>query len=332
MKTNQSNVCPNGLKQRSPIRGLALSVTLLGIFVSGLLADDFGSGGDAFIIDFVNVDNAGNANDVATGLGGVGYEYRISTYEITANVIDKSVNLGLSNVVRSAHTNGNQPVVYINWYEAAAFVNWMNTSEGYQAAYDLSYSGSWSISAWGASDQASTGVDSGTNAFRHKDAVYFIPSEDEWYKAAFHQNNGVTSDYFLYATGSDTLPDGVDFVGDTDYDAVFKESGNTPGAFDVTISGVSSPYGTFGQNGNVWEWNERANGGTITGDVRGAAYGESASEMVSSYSAADFGATSENHVVGFRVASVAVIPEPSSLALMAVVGLASLTILRRRKS
>jgi hypothetical protein len=30
----------------------------------------------------------------------------------------------------------------------------------------------------------------GQNLYRHKDAYYFLPSEDEWYKAAFHKNDG----------------------------------------------------------------------------------------------------------------------------------------------
>lgn len=41
---------------------------------------------------------------------------------------------------------------------------------------------------------------------RHKDAYYFLPSEDEWNKAAYHQNDGVTANYWDYATGSNSIP------------------------------------------------------------------------------------------------------------------------------
>lgn len=317
------------------IQNIALSITLvsLGLGASALHADTFGTGSNLFTIDFVDIGNAGNGDDVPDGgqsYGGVAYDYRISTYEITADAVTKAVNSGLINVSRTTHTNGNQPVVGVQWYEAAAMVNWMNIDAGYQAAYNLSNSGgTWSVAAWGVEDQASTGVDSGTNEFRHKDAFYFIPSEDEWYKAAFHQNNGVTSDYFAYATGSDSAPDGVDFAGDTDYDAVFKDSGYVPGAFAVTDSGTASPYGTYGQNGNVWEWNERSDGGTITGGVRGAAFGENANDMLSTNDIPAFGATSQNHVVGFRVASV---PEPSTLMFALTSAGLGLSIRRRKAS
>ena len=141
--------------------------------------DSFGTGANTFTIDFVDVGNAGNANDAGAGggsysspYGGVNYNYRISTYEISQNDITNATASGLSNVTAGAHT-GNEPAADISWYEAAAFVNWMNTSNSHQSAYDLSYNSGtdeWSMNTWGASDQASTGVDSGTNAYRHKDA------------------------------------------------------------------------------------------------------------------------------------------------------------------
>ena len=34
----------------------------------------------------------------------------------------------------------------------------------------------------------------------------WIPSEDEWYKAAYHKNNGVTGNYWDYPTGTNTVP------------------------------------------------------------------------------------------------------------------------------
>ena len=32
------------------------------------------------------------------------------------------------------------------------------------------------------------------------DAKYWIPTENEWYKAAYHKNDGVTGNYFDYPT------------------------------------------------------------------------------------------------------------------------------------
>ena len=67
------------------------------------------------------------------------------------------------------------------WSEAARFVNWLSTSQGYDAAYKFTTGGgNDNIALW-------TSGDSGYNAanpFRNSNAYYFLPSEDEWYKAA----------------------------------------------------------------------------------------------------------------------------------------------------
>ena len=114
-------------------------------------ADTFGTSGNEFTIDFVNIGNTGNAADT-TGYGAVPYEYRASTYEITQNAITKATASGLVNVTAGAWT-GNQPAANINWYDAAAFVNWLNTSTGMTPAYDLAWDGSaWSMTLWSSGD------------------------------------------------------------------------------------------------------------------------------------------------------------------------------------
>ena len=90
-------------------------------------AETFGTNGNEFTIDFVNIGNTGNAADTTT-YGAVPYEYRVGTYEITQNAITKATASGMSNVTAGAWS-GNQPAANITWYEAAAFVNWLNTSD-----------------------------------------------------------------------------------------------------------------------------------------------------------------------------------------------------------
>ena len=153
-------------------------------------ADTFGTSGNEFTIDFVNIGNAGNAADT-TGYGAVPYEYRASTYEITQNAITKATASGMVGVTAGAWT-GNQPAADISWYEAAAFVNFLNTNSGKTAAYNLTFTTSWSMALW-SSEQAWTA--GGTNLYRNKDAYYFLPSENEWYKAAYYNPAG--SNYFL---------------------------------------------------------------------------------------------------------------------------------------
>jgi formylglycine-generating enzyme len=238
-------------------------------------ADMFGTGTNALTIDFVTVGNAGNSNDRAldtvddtpgdptddsysSPYGGVAYTFRMAVTELSQTMIDKATASGMSHVTAGAFI-GNKPAGCMGWYEAAAFVNWLNESTGHHAAYNLSWSlgPGWSMTLWDASDRASTGVDSGTNPFRHKDARYFLPSEDEWYKAAFHQNNGVTSDYWDYATSSNVVPTSVT-SGTAPGTAVIKPAS---GPADVNLAGGLSPYGTMGQDGNVLEWMESTDNG-----------------------------------------------------------------------
>jgi hypothetical protein len=69
-----------------------------------------------------------------------------------------------------------------------------SSSKGHQAAY--SFDGSGAMRLWGAGDQSTT------SAFRHKDAVYVLPSENEWVKAAYWNGSALQT----YATPGDTLP------------------------------------------------------------------------------------------------------------------------------
>jgi sulfatase modifying factor 1 len=283
---------------------------------------EFGSGTNTFDINFVNIGNAGNAAD-ATGYGAVPYEYRMGIYEISQDNIDKATASGLANVTAGAWS-GNQPAANISWYEAAAFVNWLNTSTGKQAAYDLTFSGgSWSMTLWSSTDAWQLG---GENLYRHKDAYYFLPSENEWYKAAYYNAAGL--DYFFYPTGSDTAPTPVASGTDAGT-AVYGSVTNAPAG--VEVAGGLSAYGTMGQGGNVWEWSETASDGINSSPsearvFRGGDWSGSQNTLDPSLrggldpSIEDF--------LGFRVASV---PEPSTYALLAMTAAAALWLARRRR-
>ena len=108
-------------------------------------ADTFGGRTtNEFTVDFVSISQTNNAADT-TGYGAVPYNYRVGTYEISQLQITKAEQIGMANVSAGAWTN-NQPAANLSWYEAAAFVNFLNTNSGKTAAYDLTFSdGSWSI-------------------------------------------------------------------------------------------------------------------------------------------------------------------------------------------
>ena len=236
----------------------ALLVVTTNVPITSPTTDTFGTGSNRFTIDFVAIGNPGNSNDM-NGYGGVPYTYRIGKYTISQNQIDAATRNGLQNVTAGAW-RGDQPAANISWYEAAAYVNWLNTSKGYAPAYNLTFTyGSGSMALWPTTPDNSGNVawtDGGTNLYRNANCVYFLPSENEWYKAAYYNptKNVGSGGYWLYPTGSDSAPNPV-ASGTNAGTAVY----NQPlyiGPASVFQAGGLSTYGTMGQGGNVLQWAE----------------------------------------------------------------------------
>jgi formylglycine-generating enzyme required for sulfatase activity len=279
---------------------LLAAATLL---VAGAQAETFGTGGNEFTLTFENISSGSNPS---SGYGIVSYDYGIGTYEITADQWQKYVNVSGGPVGSgpaydsNPYTTGNQPVNKASWFEAAQFVNWLNTSKGHQAAY--SFDGSGNMSLWGTGDR------SATSAFRNKDAVYVMPSEDEWVKAGYWNGTALQT----YATPDDTVP-----VAGTDA----NYNGVTVSRVWNVGSGAEELNGTYDMMGNVVEWKESAYF-TPDDDVnedRVIGGGGMNSSEVGLRSSFRYNGVSyiETFDLGFRVA---VIPEPSSIVM---IGLAS---------
>ena len=60
------------------------------------------------------------------------------------------------------------------------------------------------IALWSSAEAWQLG---GENLFRHKDAHYWLPSMDEWYKAAYY--DPTTETYFEYPTLDGSVPTAV---------------------------------------------------------------------------------------------------------------------------
>jgi hypothetical protein len=298
-------------------------------------ADTFGSGGNAFTIDFVNVGNPGNANDVGPNggpYGGVANNFRIGTFEVSRDAITKANAVGNLGITLADMTNFggngvNRPATGTSWNEAARFVNWMNTSSGFSAAYkfslqpgDVGYSANSNITLWQVGDAGYNAA----NLYRNSNAFYFLPSENEWYKAAYYSGSGTT--YFDYALQSDTIPNAVSGGASG---AVYN--GQT-GPADVANAGGSSFYGTEAQNGNVYEWNESAftapnDSSSEIRAIRGGAWFLPESSLRSSVRST-VSPVNGLDGIGFRVASV---PEPSTAFMILIpVGVWLLRRSRRR--
>ena len=309
MKTNQNLTSA----ARAVLLLFSTQIILAGVLALLVLparADTFGGGGNTFTIDFVEIGNPGNGNDLGAGggsysapYGGVAYTYRMGIAEVPQEWITKATNLGMTNVTAGAWS-GRQPAANMTWYEAAALVNWLNTSRGYHPAYDLTYSGGWSMRLWSSGQAWQAG---GENLYRHKDAFYFLPSDDEWHKAAFHKNDGVTANYWDYATGSNTIPIAT-ASGTGAGTVVYNQAEASPPA-TVDNTGGLSPYGTRGQDGNAAEWQESAfdglnNSPSESRAIRGGVWSFSEFFLRSSHSS-DHDPSSSDGIFGFRVASAA---------------------------
>ena len=168
---------------------------------------------------------------------------------------------------------------------------------------------------------------------RESDATWVIPTEDEWYKPAFHKNDGVTGNYWKFATSSDTQHDNrpadpPDFIvvdpdpGDSATTRWHDDSSWTVALCCGTIEGLwrtevgewensASPYGTFDQAGNVWEWFESPlpAGGNGNRVLRGGSYDhwefETRHRLIGGITP-DF----EHQVTGFRLATLIATPDP----------------------
>ena len=318
-------------------------------------------------MDTVPVGNLGNIGELSgsgAGAGGygpdrvcgaVGYAYDIGKHEVTAGQYTEFLSAmaatdtyGLYNTnmwssslgckIQRGGSSGSytysvasdwadRPVNYVSWGDAARFANWLHNSQP-AGAQDLTTTEDGAYYLNGATSDAALMAVS-----RETDWRWVIPTEDEWYKAAFHKNDGDTGNYYNYPTSSNSTPSN-DLVEPTDpgNNATFYNVG------DLTIGSPyyrtevgahensESPYGTFDQSGNVYEWNE-----TILYDssrsVRGSHLYNYSSLMVASYRYSR-SATLENYSIGFRVASV---PEPGSIFVWLTVGVVGLIWFRRRK-
>ncbi len=327
------------LDDRTPKLGTSTAFTI-GVFIALASAPAL-----AITIPTVPVGNAGNAADPADGdvhtlgvqhFGAVGYDYRIGTTEVTNAQYAEFLNakaasgdpLALYNsassqfggISRSGSSGSfaymarpgreNMPVVEVSWFSEIRFANWLHNGQG---------SGDTETGAYtllGGSPTPSNDRD----ITRNPGATWFLPSEDEWYKAAYHKNDGPTGNYFKYPTASDMAPIAEAPAGGSN-SVNYNFAVN-----DLTIGGAytdsDSPYGTFDQGGNVWEWNE-ALFAPYYRVVRGGSWdGNSNDLQASARNSYEPWFGYDN--IGFRVATV---PEPSSLAL-AVVGLLAVALWR----
>jgi formylglycine-generating enzyme required for sulfatase activity len=160
------------------------------------------------ILDLVKIGDINNSPD-NTGYGSVSYEYMICKYPITNDIWCEFLNEVASStdpyflyninmtidvrggINRSGSAGsytytvkdnmGNKPVNFISWFDAARLANWLHTG-GFTPDNDgdptlpNTEDGAYTLSGGVA------GIFT-----KNPNAIFWVPSEDEWYKAAFYK-------------------------------------------------------------------------------------------------------------------------------------------------
>ncbi|MFO0782090.1 MAG: SUMF1/EgtB/PvdO family nonheme iron enzyme [Phycisphaerales bacterium] len=260
----------------------------------------------------VAVGNGGNSADPATGnaYGSVGYSYAIGSTEVTNaqyaafltavaatdtnNLYNTNMAGEFGGITRSgspglytyATVDGreNNPVNFVSYWDATRFANWLHNGQPTGPQDD-------STTETGAYTLTAAGTASNT-VHRNAGAHWAVTSEDEWYKAAYHQpasQGGDADDYWLYPTSSNTITNAQAnynfFIGNTT--PVGSYAANYNGAFDM--------------GGNVFEWNEAIISGSLRG-IRGGSFQGNASLQATVRNDED--PTVEIVITGFRVSKL----------------------------
>ena len=173
--------------------------------------------------NFVLVSDPNNAPN-SNNYGSVDYLYYIGKYEITndqyINYLNNTAKTdtylaydpnmssdprggiirsgSAGSYVYSAKPNmGNKPAIYINWFRAARYCNWLHNNKPSYGRQDIYTTEDGAYHLCGANQ----GI-----VPRQNNALYWIPTEDEWIKAGYYKGNGINNGYYNYATQNDSVP------------------------------------------------------------------------------------------------------------------------------
>ena len=325
----------------------ALAATLITIGLSSPLV--------ASTVQWVNVGDAGNLADT-NGLGAVPYAFQISKFEFTnaqytafLNAVDQTganqyslyattmsgIRSGINFVSTNANGSkyvvkanfGDKPVNFVNWFDAARVANWMHNGATIGASTET---GAYTLN----------GATTGSTIAKNAGARFWIPSQDEWYKAAYYKGGSTNAGYWEYATESETAPlattatsTGVGNGTLTGNTANFNNQASwntaTGNVTSVGTNGRDSAYGAYDMGGNVREIVSIAPGTNTM--VRGGAYSTNAGSMSATTGFASVTSVVQAATNGFRLATA--VPEPgSTLPILTLFGLALSKSRRRRKA
>jgi len=298
------------------------------------------------VIATVPVGNIGNPAVVTNygTFGSVNYAYSIGKYDVTAsqyaaflNAVAATDTYGCYDPFMAAGSQGNVtcdisqsgsngsytyattgnpnlPVNYVTFWDACRFANWLENGQptGPEGS-GTTETGTYTLTP--AAMAADTVV-------RNPNSVWAVSSQNEWVKAAYY--NASTQTYYDYATRSNNTPSNTLSATGTNNANLYGT--NAPGELTPvgTFAASVGPYGTFDQNGDVFQWVDTTlPGGYI---VRGGSFTSEANNDCQPEDYFGQDPTQPSADLGFRISEV---PEPTCVGLMAVISIQTLA--RRRK-
>ncbi len=159
-----------------------------------------------------------------------------------------------------------RPVTYVNWYAGAYYANYLHYLRTPDPGDDGQLEGTDTRGAYDTRAFPACGESAAAPgrlpARRNPGALVFLPSVDEWYKAAYFDRQKFSSyKYWQYPTLTDVPPNNLAPPGDR-FSANYQRDEHLAEGAPWYVSEVDaypdarSAYGTWGQAGNVWEWVE----------------------------------------------------------------------------
>jgi len=225
-----------------------------------------------------------------------------------------------------------KPVNFVTWFDAARVANWLHAGG---ITYGTSTSGSAAINS-GA--YTLNGATSGNAPAVNPGATFHIPTEDQWYKAAYYKGGSTNPGYWQYATQvTGTAPTAVNAtnVGTgtsggvspvtsgnfANYNSSADWNSQDGSVTTVGTNGGPSAYGAFDMGGNVSEWNDLTGAADSSRGLRGGSYGNFPASDLSASIRDTSAPSNEGSNVGFRLAGL--VSDPSGVPEIDPAGLGS---------
>jgi formylglycine-generating enzyme required for sulfatase activity len=327
------------------------------VWLAALACLPLGSIANAEHLQWVTVGDPGNTADTAVaGYGAVAASFQIMKYEFTNRQYTDFLNsvaatdtyslykTDMGSDARGGITQsgssgfysysfktdmGDKPVNFVSWFDAARVSNWLMNGATSSSSTET---GAYTLVG---------GQISGTAPAENPGATFYVPTQDQWYKAAYYKGAGTNAGYWTFATQSNTNPTavtadstGIGSAGSTGNFANYNSAGdwNSQNGNVTTVgtNGGPSAYGAFDMSGNVFEWNDLTGAADSVRGVRGGGWATDAVGLRSGIENST-SASVEAANRGFRL--VTAVPEIDPNGLSAVLGLivGGLGLLERRR-